>query len=62
MSVPIERITPGYHQVLIQRRSKNLQTTSENKTYLCYLNSTRVINGVVQNLHCLTKVFTKIAP
>ena len=46
-NVPINRITPGYCQVVFQFSIIFLQTELENENYLLQLNSLRVINGIV---------------
>ena len=46
-NVPIERITPGNLQVVIQFSIVILQIALEIETYLRHLNSRRVINGIV---------------
>ena len=46
-NIPIERITPGYLQVVIQLSIINLQIALEHDIYLLHRSSPRVINGII---------------
>ena len=50
INVSIDRITPGYRQVVFQFSIINLTNRIRKKIYLLHLNSLRVTNGIILHL------------